>query len=221
MRSLLIVGCALMLMPKMSSAQVKIELGVKGGLNISGLALSSGGKLVGAKYNNFTSFHGGAYGLFRLGKLAIQPEVVYSRQGQNYTTPNYSNLRTDLNYINVPVMIKYYPFGGVNLQVGPQLGFLMSAKGDLVQVFSSGSLGQAVFNQDLKNYLNSTDFSIAFGAGVDLPLGINISVRYNYGLSNINKFSGGSSDTPSFSVAKTQNQVIQISIGYRLRKIGK
>jgi len=55
-------------------------------------------------------------------------------------------------------MLKYYPFGGVNLQVGPQLGFLMSAKGDLVQYFSSGSLGQAVLNQDLKSYLNSTVF---------------------------------------------------------------
>lgn len=221
MRSLLIVGCALMLMPKLSSAQVKIELGVKAGLNFSGLALSSDGKLVGAKYNNLTGFHGGAYGLFKRGKFAVQPEIVYSRQGQTYNTPNYSNLRTDLNYINVPVMIKYYPFGGVNVQVGPQLGFLMSAKGDLVQVLSGGSLGQAVLNQDLKSYLNGTDFSIAFGAGVDLPLGINISVRYNYGLNNINKFSGGSSDTPSFSVAKTQNQVIQFSVGYRLRKIGK
>src|SRR5258708_19466688 len=118
MRSLLIVGCALMLMSKMSSAQVKIELGVKGGLNISGLALSSDGKLVGAKYNNFTSFHGGAYGLFRLLKLAIQPEIVFSRHGHNYTTPNYSNLRTDLNYINVPLMLNYYPFGGVSIQVG-------------------------------------------------------------------------------------------------------
>src|SRR5258708_8866975 len=144
MKSLLIVGCALMLMPKMSSAQVKIELGVKGGLNISGLALSSGGKLVGAKYNNFTSFHGGAYGLFRLGKLAIQPDVVYSRQGQNYTTPNYSNLRTDLNYINVHVMFKYYPFGGVNLQVGPELAFLISSTPYVAIVIPTATLAPAV-----------------------------------------------------------------------------
>ncbi|MBI1767501.1 MAG: PorT family protein [Bacteroidetes bacterium] len=220
MRSLLIVGCALMLMSKMSSAQIKIELGLKCGLNISGLALSSDGKLVGAKYNNLNGFHGGAYGLFRLKKFAIQPEIIYSRQGQVYTTPNYSNLRTDLNYVNVPVMIKFYPVGGINIQIGPQLGFLLSAKGDLVTL-SNGNVGQAILNQDLKNYLNSTDFSIAVGAGLDLPLGINIGVRYNYGVSNINKFSGGSNDTPSFSVAKTQNQVIQFSIGYRIRKIGK
>jgi len=61
------------------------------GLNVSGLALSSDGKLVGARYNNLNGFHGGAYGLFRFKKFAIQPEIIYSRQGQVYTTPNYSN----------------------------------------------------------------------------------------------------------------------------------
>lgn len=213
-------ACVLMFFLTKVSAQLKTEFGVKGGLNVNGLSLSSDGKLSGAKYNNLTSFHGGAYALLRLSKLGIQPEIIFSRQGQNYTTPNYSNLRTDLNYINVPIMIKYYLVGGLNIQAGPQFGFLVSAKGDLVQVTPSGT-GQATLSQDLKSYMNSTDYSFAFGAGLDLPLGINIGIRYNLGLSNVNKYKGGSSTSPSFSIANTQNQVFQISLGYRFFKLGK
>jgi hypothetical protein len=223
LKSVLIVCCALMVVSKSSLAQLKTEIGVKGGLNISGLALSSDGKLSGAKYNNLMGFHGGAYALLRFSKLGIQPEILFSKQGQNYTTPNYSNLRTDLNYINVPVMIKYYLGSVVNLQAGPQIGFLVSAKGDLIQIISGGQLGQAVLNQDLKPYLNSTDLSFAFGAGLDLPFGLNMNLRYNLGLSNINKYKGGSgsTDTPSFSTAYTRNQVLQFSVGYRFLKLGK
>jgi hypothetical protein len=230
MRRFLIVGCVALLLPNLTWAQLKMkmEVGAKAGLNLCGLGLSSDGKLVGAKYNGLTSFHVGAYGSIRFKKYGIQPEIVFSKQGQTYNTPNYTGLRTELNYINIPIMFKYYPFGGVSIQVGPQIGFLMSAKGDLVQVYSSPigtSLGAASLNQDLKGYLNSADFSIAFGAGFELPAGLNLTFRYNYGVNNINKYSGsntgGTSLSPSFSVATTQNQVIQISIGKKLYKIGK
>ena len=228
MRRLLIIGCVLFLVPKISSAQLKIEVGGKAGLNLSGLGLSSDGKLAGVNYNGRTGFHLGAYGLIRKGKFGVQPEIVYSQQGQTFNTPNYSSLRTDLGYINIPVMIKYYPVGGLSVQAGAQFGLLLSAKGDLVQtVYNNGtfSLGPATLNQDLKGYLNSTDFSIAFGAGLDLPWGLNFSFRYNYGVSNINKYPGtsgsGTTNSPSFSVAKTQNQVMQFSISKKLYKIGK
>ena len=221
---LVLAACVLFLLPKGSSAQLKIEIGGKAGLNFAGLGLSSDGKLAGVNYNSRTGFHLGAYGLIRKGKLGIQPEIVFSQQGQTYNTQNYSGLRSHLNYINVPIIFKYYPTGGLSLQVGPQFGFLMAAKGDVVQISYSSqgpSLGQPTLNQDLKGYLNSTDFSIAFGAGIDLPVGLNFTFRYNYGVSNINKYPGGANETPSFSLAKTQNQVIQLSISKKLYKIGK
>jgi len=231
MRRLLVVfaGCVLFLLPKGSSAQLKMEVGAKAGMNIAGLGLSSDGKLAGVNYNGRVGFHLGAYGLIRKGKLGVQPEIVYSQQGQTYNTPNYHGLRSNLGYINVPIVFKYYPVGGLSIQAGPQFGLLVAAKGDLIQtVYSNGasSLGQASLDQDLKSYLNSTDFSIVFGAGLDLPWGLNLTFRYNYGVSNINKYpggnsSGGTTEGPLFSVAKTQNQVIQISLSKKLYKIGK
>src|SRR5882724_3379283 len=100
-------------------AQIRMDFGAKVGFNVAGLALSSSGKIGGLTYNNRTGYHIGGYASARLGKFAIQPEIIYSKQGQNFTINNsYSNLNNQLNYINIPVMIKYYLVGGLNLQAG-------------------------------------------------------------------------------------------------------
>ncbi|MGC4023119.1 MAG: porin family protein [Cyclobacteriaceae bacterium] len=207
----------------MSFAQLRADFGMKAGWNVTGLELNSGGKLVGLTYNNRSGYHIGGYASFRFKKFAVQPELIYSRQGQNFTTPNYSNLNSDLKYINIPVIIKYYLVGGLNLQVGPQFGFLASAKGDLMQVDNAGNISATTRGQDLKSYLKGTDLSIGIGAGIDIHR-VNLTIRYNIGVSDINTHSGSSYPNgvqPSFSTAKTQNQVVQFSVGYRFYKIGK
>jgi len=206
-------------------AQKDIEWGAKAGLNYSNLNLSSDGKLVGTNYHPAVGYHLGGYALIKLKKISIQPELVYSNQGQYFTTPSYSNLKTTLNYINIPILIKYYLTGSVHLQAGPQFGILVSSKGDLNPIQGGNFAGPPVFNQNLKSYLKSTDFSIAVGAGINLAANLNLSVRYNIGITDINKNSGGATFSdglqPSFSTAYTTNQVLQVSLGYRLGKVGK
>lgn len=222
-KTLLIVYCVLSVTGV--EAQSKVEVGVKGGLNYSSFNLNSSGRLASVNYNPSVGFHLGGYALIKFAKLGLQPEVIFSRQGQYFSTPYNTNLQTPLNYINVPVMIKYYVVGSLNVQVGPQLGILMGSKGDLIQIQNGFITGQPVHNQNLNNYLKGTDFSIAFGAGINLPANLNFSVRYNIGISDINKNSGDASFSgglqPSFSTAYTRNQVLQVSIGYQLRKLGK
>jgi hypothetical protein len=208
-----------------SFAQKIVEVGAKGGLNYSNLNLSVDGRLYGTNYHAGVGYHIGGYALIKLKKFSIQPELLYSNQNQLFTTPYYSNLKTTLNYINIPVMFKYYLTGSLNVQAGPQLGILTSSTGDLVQIQNSNFTGQPISNQNLNSYLKSTDFSIAFGAGINLPLNLNLSVRYTIGVTDINKNSGGATFPgglqPSFSTAYTRNQVLQVSVGYQLRKFGK
>lgn len=226
LKSVLIASAVMFCLIRNSSAQFKTEIGVKGGLNISGLALGREGKLSGASYSNLKGFHFGAYALLKTKKVGIQPEILFSQQGQYYNITNYSNLRTDLSYLNIPVMIKYYLVGGLHLQAGGQFAFLLSAKGDIVQTTTGGTIQAIMLNQDLKSYMNSTDFAFAFGAGVDIPFGLNLGIRYNIGQTNINKYHGAaagasSSNSPSFSVASAHNQVFQLTVGYRFLKLGK
>jgi hypothetical protein len=94
------------------------KFGVKGGLNIASLTNSSGASsLIGINIGGFAEFKLNE-------KFAVQPELLYSGQGLKYQGLGNFNM----NYINIPVMAKYYITEEFNLEAGPQVGFLMSAK---------------------------------------------------------------------------------------------
>ena len=182
-----------------ANAQASVGIGLKGGLNFSKLSVSQS---AGSNYNNRTGYHFGAYALIKLGKIGIQPELLYSKQGTNYTVST-QNWEANFDYINVPIIIKLYTVAGINIQVGPQFGFA-----------SGGQLKNTATNTttSYSSFIKSNDISAALGLGWDLPFGLSIDARYNLGLSNNNN-SGSTSDV--------KNQVIMISAGYRLFKLGK
>lgn len=167
-------------------AQASVSLGLKGGLNFAKVDVSSAG----AAYNSRTGYHVGAFANFKFTKLAIQPELIYSVQGADASTGTY-----DLGYFNIPILLKFYLIGGLNLQAGPQFGFLTSA--------TAGGV-------DIKNQLKSSDTSLALGAGFDISKFV-IDARYNLGLSEINDAAGS---------AAAKNQVFQLSVGFKIFKLG-
>ena len=211
-----------------SFAQIKLDLGLKGGINLA--SLDNVTSSLQTTYGNRTGYHYGVYAKIKILKFAIQPEVSFSRQGQNFSVPNSTqNLSSSFDYINIPVIVKLYVAGGLNLQAGPQFGFLSSATGDLVNTVNGVIPTNPTITtaSDLSNFVNSSDISLALGAGWDLPFGLNVSARYNLGLSDINEKSGsalpaiGNSVISSLGTTTAKNQVIQISIGYRVFKIGR
>ena len=187
-----------------SYSQAQFSLGIKGGPNFTKLDVNSTPT---ANYKNRTGFHGGGFMLLKFSKVGIQPEVIFSKQGSNFTvaTTSYS---ANFNYINVPVIIKLYTVAGINLQFGPQFGFLGSAGGTAIS--TTGSVSTAV--RSSKDLYKSSDLSLALGVGWDLPFGLMLEGRYNLGLSKIQ-------DNPQLDA--TKNQVIQVSLGYKLVKFGK
>jgi Outer membrane protein beta-barrel domain len=184
-----------------SFSQVQVSLGLKGGPNFAKLDVNSN---VSSNYKNRTGFHGGGFFLVKISKVGIQPELIFSRQGTNFKV-NAQDLNSNFDYINVPVMIKLYTVLGINLQFGPQFGFLASTGGKAVD--NAGNPVDAT-----KSLYKSSDLSAAFGVGWDLPFGLTIDGRYNLGLSKIQ-------DNPLLDA--TKNQVIQVSLGYKLVKFGK
>jgi hypothetical protein len=156
--------------------------------------------------------------LIKLTKIGIQPEVIFSKQGESYTYNN-SSFGSNVDYINVPIMVKLYLIEGLNLQAGPQFGFVTSATGSIQDTLTGG----VTTGEDIKKYMNTTDFSIGVGAGFDLPFGLNLTARYNIGISDINKYTGGTppnNTQSSMGTSQSKNQVFQFSLGFRLFKIG-
>ncbi len=181
-------------------SQASVAVGIKGGLNFSNIDVSQS---AGVNYNNRTGYHFGAFTLLKFGKIGLQPEILFSRQGSQYKIVA-TDFEANFDYINIPIILKLYTIAGINIQVGPQIGFLSSAQ-------AKETVGGITTTTDVKSLIKSNDFSLALGLGWDLPFGLTIDARYNLGLSKIND-SVGSLDT--------RNQVIQVSAGYKLFKFG-
>ncbi len=185
----------LVLLSSGAFAQAQFSVGLKGGLNFANLDVSSAQNT----YNNRTGYHFGAFTLLKFSQIGIQPEVIFSQQGSKVDA-DFGNFESNFSYVNIPVMLKLYTIAGINLQAGPQFGFLMN---DPVIKDPQG--------QTIENAYKKSDISLGLGAGWDLPFGITLDARYNLGLSKID-------DAPN--VESTRNQVWQVSLGYKFIKLG-
>lgn len=191
-------------------AQAKFAVGIKAGPNFAKIDTDAS---AGENYKNRTGWNAGAFVLIRGERIGFQPEILFSQQGSKFKTPTSSTeFERDFKYVNIPLIFKLYTIAGINLQVGPQIGFLTSAREEF-----SAVQGGPVTKQDIKNDLKSTDMSLALGIGWDLPLGLSIDGRYNLGLSDVDD---GHTTNSGASLGTIKNQVWQISVGYKLFKVG-
>lgn len=199
-----IIGCLLVvsvLLAHSSLGQAQFAIGLKGGANFTKIDVSDPS----ATWDGKTGFHGGAFALIKISKIGIQPELIFSQQGSTVYV-NAQDLSSNFSYLNIPVILKLYLVGGLNLQAGPQFGFLTSAESEynpLTNVPQTSS--------DVKDLYKNSDFSLGLGAGWDAPFGLTFDARYNLGLSEINNNS---------QVEAAKNQVFQISVGFKLLKFG-
>lgn len=169
-----------------ASAQ-ELDLGLKAGANFANFSDAKG-----LDMSSKTGFQFGAFAAIRTGNIGIQPELLYSQQGAKFKSKD-----IDLNYVNVPVMVKYYIFNGLNIQAGPQFGFVVDD--NIGKVFSG--IGDGV-------KANKFDLSGLVGIGLDLPFGIRLDGRYNFGLAKAIKSTNDAID------ASAKNNVFTLSVGY-------
>jgi hypothetical protein len=199
-KTILVLGaCFILLAAQQSYAQAEFALGIKAGPNFAKI---NADESPGENLKGRTGIHAGAFMLIKLTKIGIQPEIIFSQQGSKATYSGSPDIESNFSYMNIPIIIKLYTIAGINLQAGPQFGFLTSAK---LKVDGADE-------QDVKDQLKGSDISVALGAGWDLPFGLTIDARYNLGLSKIDDSGAGSSG---------KNQVFQVSLGYKLIKFGK
>lgn len=180
----------------------KISFGFKGGLNSSWVTGDSSDGV-----SPRIGVHLGVMSEFSLSeKFSIQPELIYSQQGAQqdvaFTLDGFTlqeeELKARHNYLNLPILAKYYITENFSIEAGPQIGFLLSAEqeGSGVEV-------------DAKEALKSIDFAASLGVSYKLNNGLNFSARYNAGLSDVNDVEGVTDEN--------FNGVLQLSIGYFLK----
>lgn len=151
--------------------------GIKAGANFANINDASG-------LSNRTGFLVGIFaGVKFSDSVGIQGDLLYSQQGADFDPE-----KIDLNYVNIPIVLKYFVVQGLNIQAGPQFGFIVDD--NIKEVF--GDIVEA----------ESFDLTGVVGVGYDLPMRIKVDARYNFGLTDI------------FNNTEGKNSVVSLSLGY-------
>lgn len=167
------------------------KFGIKGGLNYS--TVTKGEFKDGLDPR--TSFHVGFVGEIPLigNTIALQPEVLYSRQGfENNFTILGNNFKNEyqIDYINVPVLLKLKVANVLSFEAGPQFGLKINEK-----IVNDNN---QIVNDDIN------EFDTALAGGVSLNFNeFFISGRYTYSFNEIIKNSD------------SKNSVFQLGVGFR------
>ncbi|MEW2922235.1 porin family protein [Flagellimonas marina] len=151
-----------------------VQLGVRGGANFATVA--------GDDFDSpdsRTSFYLGLLAEAPLSDhVSLQPEIYYSAQGFDITDePDTPDAQFQVDYIQVPLLLKFYIADGLNIQAGPQFGFKVNEEID----FDPGEDG-GDFDTDA---INGFDFQGAAGLEYKFPSGFFIQGRYTYGFSEM------------------------------------
>jgi hypothetical protein len=157
------------------TAMAQVGFGLKGGVNLTSLKLDDAQ----ASYDSRTGFHAGVFLRAKFANIGIQPEALLFTQRGEADFGSVGKIEDSFTYLSIPVIFKFYPVGGLNLQAGPQFGFLLDGE----QTYST-AIGTVT--RDIKEAYKSSDVSLSVGAGYDFDLGLGLDVRYNIGIKDIN-----------------------------------
>ena len=190
MKRILLSVVAMFAVISIANAQ-GFHLGAKGGANL--------GKIDGSSFKD--EFNLG----YQLGGFAeidftkgfgIQPEVLFSQTNTTVTDEPLSGLKggekINLNYLNVPILLRLNASKLLTFHVGPQFSILTNnhktTAGNVVDAFKGG------------------DFAMVVGAQANLGM-LRVYGRYNIGLSNVNDVT---------DQEKWKNQTIQFGVGIKI-----
>jgi hypothetical protein len=166
------------------------QFGVKAGLNLASQASSEG------ETGSRAGIHLGLFMEYQIGRMIdFRPELLYSMQGGEYTASG-TTYTDKLDYINVPLMFKFYTGQGrrFSIDAGPQLGYMISAK------VSGGGDSLDIYDEDgLKKF----DASLGVGVSYKLNGGFDIGIRFLAGMTKL------------YEPVENKNSVVQIGAAYR------
>lgn len=103
-------------------------------------------------------------------QFCLQGELTYTVYNLDITDDDWYHL----NYLELPIIVKYYFYKGLNIYGGIKVGFELDA-------------GSGMEREINKDDISSINAMFPIGIGYKHKSGLYTDVRYNIGLSNVNK----------------------------------
>ncbi|RZS98404.1 porin family protein [Cecembia calidifontis] len=164
-----------------ASSEVFAQFGVRAGANISNFQ--------GFDFQSRIGMHLGAYYGYEFNSdFSIEPGIFYSQKGFK---SNSLEIKENVNYLDIPVLVKYHFEDVFNVFAGPQGSLTLSRN------YKEGD-----FNSKNTGVLRGYDLAAVIGAGVKLPYDLNVQLSYDLGLLSLNYFD-----------QNVKNRVFKISVG--------
>ena len=155
-----------------STVNAQQAVGIKGGVNIASLSGFEGRSRI--------SGHGGVFLHHTINRTwCFQPELLFSGEGQRYIANTGEERTLALGYLQLPLMVQYYPAPQVYLEAGPQFGLLLSAQ-DKVDDESG--------NINAKDDFTAAQVALGLGIGFKATEQLILYGRYNFGLTDVTRF---------------------------------
>lgn len=191
------------------------KIGIKAGANISNI--SSGGSINDTEAK--VGFNAGVFvNVPLLGGFRIQPELIYNKLGAKTTInipqfgdtpinniPKVENTM-DLDYLSIPIMAQYHILPSLlYVEAGPEFSVLLGSS--LSHKNVRNELNNIIndFNEAFKKEnLNTMNFGIAMGAGVNISKQFGVNARYVAGIT----------DSTKKLQASHKNSVVQVGVLY-------
>lgn len=175
-------------------AKGQVAFGLKGGLNLTTLNVEDPE----LSYQSRSGYHAGVFLRGKFDKIAIQPEWLLFTQSGELESSAFGTAQEHFTYLSVPVMLKFYTIGGLNVQLGPQFGFLLDGERKYNSFLGSGT-------EDITDYYKKSDISVSVGAGYDFNFGLALEARYNIGVKDINNAANGE---------EARSRIFLVSLGW-------
>lgn len=199
-----IIVCGLLMLPCWGFAQI----GVKAGLNFANVSSASS-----INNSSRTGWHAGILlGSSFKKLLGYRTELLYSKQGYDYTSGN-SKGTVGLNYI---AFANFFTVGITRyfqLQLGFQTAYLLNAKADS----SNEIAGLPGTYKKILDISNRLDYGFGGGLEIHPARGLLVGARINISLSKLYKDASSSQDG-SFSGIDAKNNLFQLFLGWRFGK---
>ncbi len=191
MKKFLLLFVAIIFIANAGFSQVKF--GVKAGGNFAGFQVGESDLRDGFAAGVFARFN-----VLKNQKLVFQPELLYTNQGVKFKDFQYSSgtgyifkYTYKLDYVYLPLTFKYYLVHGLNVQVAPKIGYLLSANYKGKYKYGSGTSEDNYTkyihtdNVDISQYVDKIDYGVDMGLGYDFNFGLGLDVRYYCGIPKI------------------------------------
>lgn len=172
-----------LLLIMMASTEAFAQIGVRAGANVANFD--------GYDFDSRIGLHLGAYYQWDFNDLfSVEPGLFFSQKGYKSSS---DNIKENLNYIDIPVLVRYWATRDLNIFAGPQGSVLVNRKYD-----NNGTVSQTT--EIIRGY----DVAAVFGVGYEIFEDWNVQASYDLGLTSLNYFD-----------VNVKNRVFKVSVGKR------